>query len=245
MAGPVRIGTSGWSYDHWVGVLYPPRMAPAARLARYAEEFDTVELNASFYRWPRDTSFAGWRQRLPEGFTMTVKAHRGLTHFRRLKSPEPWVERFERCWRILGDRAEVLLVQVHPELERDDARLDDFLGCMPDWIRVAVELRHPSWDDPAVYALLQRHRAAYVVMSGPGLRCVPRATTDIVYLRMHGPGPETLYTGSYSDEELSGWAERVTGWRDDGHRVLVYFNNDGFGYAVQNARTLKRMLGQR
>ena len=80
----VRVGTSGWSYDHWVGVLYPPGLPPARRLARYAEVFDTVELNASFYRWPKDSTFTGWRDQLPDGFTMSVKAHRGLTHYRRL-----------------------------------------------------------------------------------------------------------------------------------------------------------------
>ena len=114
---------------------------------RYVEEFDTVELNASFYRWPKDATFAGWRQRLPDGFTMSVKAHRGLTHYRRLRSPEPWVERFERCWNALGDRSEALLVQSHPDLERDDGRLQHFLDVMPDGISVAMELRHRSWDD--------------------------------------------------------------------------------------------------
>jgi uncharacterized protein YecE (DUF72 family) len=238
----IRIGTSGWSYDHWAGVLYPPKMPVAKRLARYVEEFDTVELNASFYRWPRDATFAGWRQRLPEGFTMSVKAHRGLTHFRRLKSPEPWAERFERAWRALGERREMLLVQLHPGLERDDARLDYFLGCLPDWIRVAMELRHPSWDHARVYELLERRRAAYVVMSGAGLRCVPRATTDVVYIRMHGPA-ESMYEGSYSTDELRRWADRITVWDNEGRRVLVYFNNDPSGHAVRNARTLKELLG--
>ncbi|HEY7052340.1 MAG TPA: DUF72 domain-containing protein [Mycobacterium sp.] len=239
----IRIGTSGWSYDHWAGVLYPERMPVAKRLGRYVEEFNTVELNASFYRWPKDSTFAGWRERLPDGFTMSVKAHRGLTHFRRLKSPEPWVERFERCWRALGDRREMLLVQVHPELERDDARLDYFLGCMPDWIRVAVELRHPSWDDPAVFTLLERHRAAYVVMSGAGLKCLLKATTDVVYVRMHGPDTQSLYGGSYSDDDLRWWAGRVAEWDDQGRDVLVYFNNDLGGHAVRNALALRTLLG--
>jgi uncharacterized protein YecE (DUF72 family) len=239
----IRIGTSGWSYDHWVGVLYPERTPAAARLGIYAEEFTTVELNASFYRWPKDSTFTGWRQRLPDGFTMAVKAHRGLTHFRRLKSPEPWVERFERCWCALGDRAEMLLVQLHPEQQRDDERLDHFLGLMPDPIRVAVELRHPSWDDAAVYALLERHNAAYVVMSGAGLPVVLRATTDVVYLRMHGPDSESLYAGSYSDDELRWWADRIADWDAQGRDVLVYFNNDGHGYAVQNALALRALLG--
>jgi uncharacterized protein YecE (DUF72 family) len=242
MSTTIRIGTSGWSYDHWVGVLYPPGLPPGARLAHYVQEFNTVELNASFYRWPRDSTFGGWRERLPDGFTMSVKAHRGLTHFRRLKSPEPWVERFERCWRALGDRAGALLVQLHPDQERDDARLDHFLGCMPDWIRVAMELRHPSWDDPAVYALLEAHRAAYVVMSGAGLPCVLRATTDLVYVRLHGPDTQRMYAGSYSTDELRWWADRITEWHSQGRDVLVYFNNDGFGYAVHNARELRGLL---
>jgi len=223
-------------------VLYPPGTPVSARLARYATEFDTVELNASFYRWPRDATFAGWRERLPDGFTMSVKAHRGLTHYRRLRAPEPWIERFERCWTALGDRASALLVQLHPGQERDDARLEQFLAAMPGQIRVAMELRHPSWDSPDVYALLEAHRAAYVVMSGAGLPCVPRATGDLVYIRMHGPPQDSMYAGSYPDAELRRWAERVSDWHSQGRTVVVYFNNDLGGHAVRNARRLKEML---
>ena len=239
----VRVGTSGWSYDHWTDVLYPPGLPSARRLSRYVEEFDTVELNASFYRWPKDSTFAGWRAQLPPGFTMSVKAHRGLTHYRRLASPEPWIERFEHCWQLLGDRHGVLLVQLHPEQRRDDARLDGFLASVPKTIRVAMELRHPSWDDPAVYALLKRRRAAYVVMSGGGLSCIPRATTDLVYVRMHGPDPATMYTGSYSDDELRSWAGRIAGWDGEGRDVWMYFNNDLYGNAVRNAVFLRDLLG--
>jgi uncharacterized protein YecE (DUF72 family) len=238
----IRIGTSGWSYDHWAGVLYPPGLPAAKRLACYVDEFDTVELNASFYRWPKDKTFAGWRQRLPDGFTMSVKAQRGLTHYRRLSSPEPWVERFERSWAALGERREALLVQLHPGMERDDSRLEHFLNCMPDSIPTAMELRHPSWDDPAVYAILERHNAAYVVMSGPGLTCVPRATSELVYVRMHGPSQDSMYAGSYTDDELRRWADRVASWQEQGRHVLVYFNNDLGGHAIRNARKLKDLL---
>jgi uncharacterized protein YecE (DUF72 family) len=238
----IRIGTSGWSYDHWTDVLYPQGLPASKRLAHYVAAFDTVELNASYYRWPRDTAFAGWRQRLPDGFTMAVKAHRGLSHFRRLKSPEPWVERFERCWKALGERAEALLVQLHPAMERDDARLDHFLGLMPSSIPVAMEMRHPSWNDPAVFSMLERHGAAYVVMSGAGLACVPRATSNLVYVRMHGPEPASLYTGSYSDKDLREWADRLMAWQHEGRRVDVYFNNDLGGHAVRNAHRLKELV---
>lgn len=238
----VRIGTSGWSYDHWTDVLYPPGLPSARRLARYAEVFDTVELNASFYRWPKDSTFTGWRDQLPDGFTMSVKAHRGLTHYRRLASPEPWIERFERCWQALGDRHGVLLVQLHHGQQRDDARLDSFLRTVPASIRVAVELRHPSWNDPAVYQVLENRRAAYVVMSGAGLACIPRATTDLVYIRMHGPDQDTIYAGSYSNDELRWWADRIAAWDRDYRDVWMYFNNDLGGHAVRNALSLRELL---
>ena len=189
----IRIGTSGWSYDHWADVLYPPGLPVAKRLARYVEEFDTVELNASFYRWPKDATFAGWRGAAARGLHHVGEGAPRADALPAAGSPEPWVERFERCWTALGDRREALLVQLHPAMERDDERLEHFLSVMPDWIPVAMELRHPSWDDPAVYDMLERHHAAYVVMSGAGLACVPRATSDLVYIRMHGP-PRTRCT---------------------------------------------------
>jgi uncharacterized protein YecE (DUF72 family) len=242
LAVSVRIGTSGWSYNHWAGVLYPPNLPTARRLRHYVEEFDTVELNASFYRWPKESTFGGWREQLPDGFAMSVKAHRGLTHYRRLRSPEPWIDRIQHCWQLLGDRAGAVLVQLHPEQVRDDSRLDYFLASMPAGIRMAVELRHPSWDNPAVYELLAKHRAAYVVTSGAGMRCIPRATSDLVYVRMHGPDAQEKYTGSYSRDDLLGWADQIAQWDSEGREVLLYFNNDLQGHAVRNARLLRGML---
>ena len=239
----MHVGTSGWSYDHWDGVLYPPGTPPRDRLAHYVRRFGTVELNASFYRWPRTATFASWRRRLPPGFQLAVKAPRGLTHAKRLYAPETWVGRITECWHELGDRRAVLLVQLPPTQARDDARLDFFLGQLPDWVRVAVEFRHPSWHDEAVYALLERHGAAYVVMSGAGLPCVLRATAPFVYVRMHGPDHAHLYAGSYPTEDLRWWADRVREWSADGRDVFVYFNNDGYGHAVRNAEELRGLLG--
>jgi uncharacterized protein YecE (DUF72 family) len=236
------IGTSGWSYDHWEGVLYPPGTPARDRLALYTREFDTVELNASFYRWPREVSFASWRRRLPDGFAMSVKAPRGLTHGKRLYAPDVWADRIAVSWDVLYDRRGVLLVQLPPDLERDDARLDYFLGRLPWWVRVAVELRHPSWLHDDVFALLERHAAAYCVMSGARLPCVLRATAPVVYVRLHGPSHEHLYGGTYADADLAWWADRVREWERSGHEVFAYFNNDGHGHAVHDARRLKAEL---
>jgi uncharacterized protein YecE (DUF72 family) len=239
----IAIGTSGWSYNHWTPQLYPPGLPAGQRLDRYTAAFSTVELNSSFYRWPSDATFRSWRSRLPFGFALSVKAPRGLTHAKKLYQPETWTERIARAWHELGDKRAVLLVQLPPTLTRDDGRLEYFLRCMPDWIRVAVEFRHPSWVDHDVYRLLEHHNAAYCVMSGAGLPCELRATADFVYVRLHGPDHNDLYGGSYSDADLSWWRDRLREWEASGRDVFAYFNNDGDANAVRNALHLRAILG--
>ena len=240
----VHIGTSGWSYDHWHGVLYPHGIPPRDRLAYYTASFGTVELNASHYRWPASASFRSWQRRTPPGFLMSVKAHRGLTHAKKLYGPERWVERMSSAWHELGDTRAVMLVQLPPGFPRDDARLTYFLRHIPEWMRVAVEFRHPSWVDDRVFGILEETNTAYCVMSGAGLPCVLRATSSTVYVRMHGPDHTYLYGGSYSDDDLRWWADRIAEWRDAGKDVFVYFNNDGDGNAVRNAWTLRDFVGE-
>lgn len=237
------IGTSGWSYDHWDGVLYPPGVSTASRLSIYASRFRTVEVNSSFYHWPRDATFAGWRQRLPDGFRMATKAPRGLSHARRLYAPETWVERIERGVTQLGEKQGPVLVQVPPAMECDLPRLDYFLDQLPKGLNVAMELRHPSWKREDVFARLEEHAVAYCVMSGAGLPCVLRATGPDVYVRLHGPDAYSLYAGSYSDDDLRWWAERIQEWGAQRRDVYAYFNNDGGGNAVRNALTLRSLLG--
>ena len=239
----VYVGTSGWSYDHWEGVLYPGGLPGRERLRHYSQRFGTVELNSSFYRWPRQASFTGWQRRLPHGFQFSVKAPRGLTHAKRLYAPEVWVDRMTSCWHELGDKRAALLVQLAPGHARDDARLAYFLQLLPSWMRVAVEFRHSSWHEEEIFSLLERHQVAYCVISGANLPCVLRATAPFVYARLHGPDREHLYGGSYSDADLSWWADRVREWAGAGKDVFVYFNNDGCGHAVRNAETLRRLLG--
>ena len=239
----VYVGTSGWSYAHWEGVLYPHGLPPRERLNHYARRFDTAELNASYYRWPRDTAFASWRLRLPPGFVLSVKAPGLLTHVQRLYAPERWVERIGRSTALLGERRGVLLVQLSPAFPLDSPRLAYFLSRVPPGLRVAVEFRHPSWHREEVFALLEHHGAAYCVTSGAHLPCVLRATAPFVYVRLHGPDPHHLYGGSYSDDDLRWWADRVREWAGMGREVLAYFNNDGSGNAVRNAARLRELLG--
>ncbi len=238
----LHVGTSGWSYDHWHGVLYPHGVPPRERLAYYAAHYRTAELNSSYYRWPTDAAFRSWRRRLPEGFRLSVKAPSLLTHVQRLYKPERWLHRIERGLALLGDRFGVLLVQLSPRMPLDYARLDYFLGRVSPWVRVAVEFRHPSWHEEGVFTLLERHGAAYVVMSGAHLPCVLRATAGFTYVRLHGPDQEHLYGGSYSEGDLRWWAERIGEWDRQGRDVYAYFNNDGYGHAVRNADTLRELV---
>jgi uncharacterized protein YecE (DUF72 family) len=238
----IWIGTSGWSYGHWHGVLYPHGGPPHERLAHYVQRFATVELNASYYRWPGERTFASWRRRLPPHFRLSVKAPGLLTHVRQLYAPEAWAARIGAAFDALGDRAGMLLVQLSPVLAYDEPRLDYFLACLPRHVRVAVELRHPGWHHEGLFALLERHGAAYCVMSGAGLPCVLRATTQAVYVRLHGPSHDHLYAGAYSDDDLRWWADRIREWAGQGRDVWAYFNNDGEGNAVRNALTLRAFV---
>lgn len=238
----VYIGTSGWSYDHWQSVLYPPGTPARDRLLWYGQRFGTVEINSTFYHWPREAAFATWYQRLPEGFLLSVKAPRGLTHASRLHAPEVWLERIWPPLQMLREKLGVLLVQLPPALPCDLPWLQYFLERVPAWLRVALEFRHPSWQQEETFALLERQGVAYCVMSGAGLPCLLRATAPFVYVRLHGPDADHLYAGSYSDDDLRWWASRLAEWTTQGRDVFAYFNNDGGGNAVRNAEVLRRLV---
>jgi uncharacterized protein YecE (DUF72 family) len=239
----LHIGTSGWSYNHWEGVLYPLHTPVHARLRFYGACFPSVEINATFYRWPKPATFESWQKRLPPGFLMSVKAPRFLTHNKRLLKPESWLERVVNDLWHLGDKFGVLLVQLSPLFGYDYARLEYFLAQVPKGIRVAVEFRHPSWHREEIFQLLDRRGAAYCIMSGSRLPCILRATAPFVYVRLHGPDQQHLYGGSYSDDDLRWWADRLREWEVQQRDVFVYFNNDGGGNAVRNAGTMRALLG--
>jgi uncharacterized protein YecE (DUF72 family) len=234
-----NIGTSGWSYDHWNGVLYPYCIKPWDRLNYYTQQFQTVELNSSFYRWPTIAAFKSWQRRLPASFLLSVKAPRHLTHNKCLYAPEQWIERIKACWHELGNKRAVLLVQLSPKFALDYPRLEYFLQKIPLWMRLAVEFRHPSWHQDSIYRLLEQYGAAYCIMSGAHLPCVLHVTAPFVYVRMHGPDRQHLYSGSYSDSDLLWSSDRIREWEKQGKEVYVYFNNDGGGNAVYNALTLR------
>jgi uncharacterized protein YecE (DUF72 family) len=235
----LRIGCSGWSYEHWRGTFYPRTLAPARWLPYYAARFDTVEVNATFYRLPRVETVARWAASSPDGFCFAVKASRYLTHVKRLRELPDGVgrllERIEPL--IAAGKLGPVLWQLPRTFRRDDERLEAALRALPPG-RHACEFRHPSWFAEDVYDVLRAHRVALVVADRAGLPPAPWIdTAGWWYLRFHAG--RRGRRGNYSARELGGWAGRIRGVSGD---VYAYFNNDWEGFAPDNARTLRRLV---
>jgi uncharacterized protein YecE (DUF72 family) len=237
---PVRIGCCGWQYKDWRGRLYPEGLPQRRWLERYAEVFDTVEVNSTFYRLASAKAVETWVEQTPGGFLFSCKASRYLTHVKRLGDIERGVDRFYeplerlRTSRKLGPT----LWQFPDNFRRDDARLEGALRALRRG-RHCFEFRHPSWFDDGVYELLRRHGAALVIGDHPERPFQARElTTGWAFVRFHyGNG----HKGRYSERELETWKRRIATWRSK-VEVFAYFNNDGQGYAVENARWLKEHL---
>lgn len=236
--GEVHVGTSGWTYDDWRGRFYPAGVRGPERLAYYARFFDTVEVNASFYRVPTETMVRSWNARLPADFHLVLKGTRLVTHVRRLADCHEELAFFFERTRALR-RLRVVLWQLPPSLRRDVALLEGFARRLPDHVRHAVEFRHVSWWEEQVADLLARRNIAFVAVSHPRLPDRIFARTDLVYVRFHGL--RRLYDDEYTDEELAEWARRLDAVRA-GRSVYAFFNNDPGAAAVRNAQQLRELL---
>jgi uncharacterized protein YecE (DUF72 family) len=242
MAASVRIGTSGWEYRHWEGRFYPRELQRDRWLEHYASEFDTVELNNTFYRLPGPEQFRRWGDRVPARFRFAVKASRYLTHVKRLREPEEPIRRFWTRVRHLGPRRGPVLYQLPPRWKPDHDRLAAFLDAVPRAAQ-AVEIRDRRWYGDATFALLEGARVALVLHDMPGSATEPRPIGPLVYLRFHGAGSK--YGGSYSSQRLSAWADRVAGWAREGLPVWAYFNNDAAAHAIRDADRLRSYVVSR
>ena len=236
MAAPVRIGTSGWSYPGWRGKFYP-RGLPANRwLAHYATVFDTVELNASFYRLPSPEQFARWAAQVPDGFLFTVKASRQITHFHRLENCGDLLQNFFEAAGALGEKLGPILYQLPPKLPFDPALLAAFTALLPRALTHVIEFRDPSWFRAETFAVLHDHHVAFCISDLPGSRAPMVVTAPPAYLRFHGG---KRYRDNYPPETLEQIATQLRTWSDGGTPSFVYFNNTAAGRALENARFLQ------
>jgi uncharacterized protein YecE (DUF72 family) len=233
-----HIGTSGWQYDDWRGPFYPDDLPQRAWLEFYADRFNTVEVNNSFYRLPELETFRRWREQTPPGFVVTVKASRFITHLKRLRDPEEPVKLLWERAAGLGDRLGPVLFQLPPRFPVEAGRLRQLLDALPAGMRPAFEFRDPTWYADEIFHLLDAAGAALVWPDRPGVRPTLPVTGRWVYVRFHqgtasGPG--------YRRDKLKRWASRIAA--PDATEAFIYFNNDQTGAAIRDARTMIELLG--
>jgi len=231
----LRIGCSGWTYKDWKGPFYPAGTPDARRLEVYASRFDTAEINASFYRLPSVAMVEGWARRAPSGFVFAWKVSRFITHNKKLNDCADPIDLVFGRMAPLGEKLGPALIQLPPQLRRNDERLAAFLARLPPG-RATVEFRHPSWYDPAVYRLLAERDVSLCISDHHSAPSPWEVTASWVYVRGHGPGGR--YHGRYPAEELAGWAARIAAWREAGRDVYAYFDNDIKSAAPFDAQAL-------
>jgi uncharacterized protein YecE (DUF72 family) len=240
----IYIGTSGWHYKHWLDdVFYPAGTRPAQMFDFYAQHFDTVEINNSFYHLPSAKTFDNWRESSPPKFLFAVKGSRFITHMKKLKDPRPSSEKFFDVADRLGRKLGPILFQLPPRWKVNVERLAEFLESLPQRHKYVIEIRDESWLVPEVYALLRRHKTAFCIHDFADMKIPEEITANFTYIRFHGP-TSAKYFGSYSSEQLREWAKRIEDWSQRLSAIYVYFNNDPGGEAVRNALELKRLVGR-
>ncbi len=243
MVAPIRIGTSGWEYEHWRGRFYPADLPRERWLEFYVERFDTVELNASFYRLPAAATFSTWARRVPDGFSFAVKASRYLTHIKRLSEPRESLDRLWTRATRLGSRLGPVLYQLPPRWLPNLERLQAFLDAVPGGHPQALEIRDRRWYREDVLGALSQSAVSLCLHDMAGSETEPEPIGRIAYVRFHGSGQR--YGGAYPPQRLSAWADRMVRWASDGLPVWAYFNNDIGGHAVVDADRLRRMVERR
>jgi uncharacterized protein YecE (DUF72 family) len=232
------IGTSGWSYDGWVENFYPRNIPKNKWLGYYAESFDTVEVNASFYRLPSKNMINGWINSTPDNFKLTFKGSKLITHNKKLVDVEEYLQRFYNRILLAEKKLGVVLWQLPPQLKKDIDRLEIFLNFIDKKCKNCIEFRHKSWFDNEIYELLQSYDTAFCIISAPKFPENIQITTDFAYIRWHGK--YEWYKDCYSIEELKKWAKILK--ELDVAEVYGYFNNDDNAFAIENGKELLNLL---
>jgi uncharacterized protein YecE (DUF72 family) len=241
--GKIHIGTSGWSYKHWVGKFYPKKSNSEEQFEFYTKHFDTVEINNSFYKLPPRSVFENWYRNSPKKFLFVVKANRFITHMLKLTKPQEPIARLFNSIDALKEKLGPVLFQLPPKWRVNVIRFKEFLEALPKGQRYVFEFREETWYNEEIYQLLREYNAAFCIYELAGHMSPMLVTADFVYLRLHGP-TEFKYQGSYSKAVLNKWARQCIAWQKDKKDVYVYFDNDQEAYAAFNAITLKKQVAE-
>jgi uncharacterized protein YecE (DUF72 family) len=246
MPGKVYIGTSGWSYKHWRGTYYPQKLKSAEWLTYCTNDFNVTEINASFYRLPKQETVIKWTEMVPKHFKFCPKMSRYLSHMKKLRDPEEPLQRFFEIFDPIRKHLGPVLIQLPPQASFNYDVAEHFFKLLKKIYRqysFALEVRHDTWMDDNALDLMAKYDIAFVVsQSGVGFPYHEMITSKNIYVRFHGP--DVLYASSYTDEMLQGFAKKFRQWMDEGHDIWAFFNNDMHTYAIHNAKTLINMMGK-
>ncbi len=234
------LGCSGFYYNHWKSRFYPEKLAKTKWLQYYAEHFNTLEVNSTFYRFPSESMLEGWYKKTPENFKFTLKANRVITHRRKFHDTEQYTANFYSLAHLLAEKLLCVLFQLPPFVHKNMEILHKIVSQADPKVVNAVEFRHESWWDSEVYELMQKKGLIFCAVSASELPETLVKTGSTVYVRFHGK--DGWYQGDYPDEELKEWAEKIK--RQNVQRVLCYFNNDVQANAVKNCLSLKKFLSE-
>ena len=235
-----NIGCSGFHYKHWKGTFYPEELPQSRWFQHYCTFFNTIELNVTFYRFPRVHVLRNWYQKSPPNFFFAVKAPRAITHFKQFTGTASMMSDFyQASIEGLGEKLGCFLFQLPPRLPYSEARLEKILLSLNKDYKNVLEFRHPSWWNPEVYQKLSLHGVSFCGMSHPSLPADLVVNAPLVYYRLHGA--EGLYSSSYSDEQLSSLAQMVQA-SPEADSCYIYFNNDVNSYAAYNAQRLTEII---
>jgi uncharacterized protein YecE (DUF72 family) len=238
------IGTSGWSYDEWVGPFYARK---EGMLTQYTKVFRTSEINSTFYSYPSERMVEGWARYAPPGFVFAAKLPQLITHDKWLKLSEGVEDdmwRFLHLMQPLAEKLGPILIQLRPKFsyEGNAGDLESFLEVLPENHEWAVEFRHGSWMREETYEMLGRHNVAYTIVDEPLLPPETRVTADFAYVRWHGHGKRIWYDYEYNDNQLEEWVPKVEEVERKAKRTYGYFNNHFNANAVKNAVELLSKL---
>ncbi|MHC4438494.1 MAG: DUF72 domain-containing protein [Planctomycetota bacterium] len=236
----IRIGTSGWYYDHWKERFYPADLPRSKWFEYYARHFDTVEINNTFYHLPKEQTLQRWHKIAPKDFLYAVKANRYITHIKRLKgTAEPLVRFFDRVG-LLKSRLGPILYQLPPSMHKDLDLLESFIKLLPKRKTAVFEFRHESWYEDDTFELLEKSGAGFCIHDMPGKESPRIVTGDIIYVRFHGTTGR--YSGSYPKSQLQSWANWLKDQTKKVRAIYIYFNNDEHAHAIKNAKQLKGLF---
>lgn len=237
----VKIGCSGFMYNDWRGNFYPEVLPKRRWFEFYTSVFDTVEMNVTFYRLPKEETFSRWYERSPDGYSFSVKGSRYITHVKRLIDTEEAIENLFGRVKRLKEKLSVVLWQFPPSMGYDGGRFRRFLSLISRYrVRQAFEFRHEGWINEEAVDLLGEHGHCLCMADWPKFNDDLPVTTGFVYIRRHGRGGG--YNTCYSLKELRRDAGMIKGHLRKGLDVFIYFNNDVLGYAPKNALRLRGML---